>query len=129
MSAASEIRAFARKCELNMQATAEGSKRAALNSIKYGSKLTGAPGQPVQEGDLRESWGMEDESPTVARIFTSSAYAVPNETGVGPNGGPYRLRAPEGGRWSVLKTSRNFDKLVDDVVGKLVKGQRSARKR
>lgn len=128
MSAANDIRRFARSCERNLEAAYRGSKLAALNSIRYGSDITGSPGQPVRAGTLRDSWEIEDEDVFRAMIFTTSPYALSNEDGIArPGGGPYVLRSAVGGRWSVLKTRRNFDRLVEDVVTKLLSGQRRAR--
>lgn len=47
----------------------------AHESIQTGSSITGAPGQPVDTGTLRNSWGIEFESATRALIATPVEYA------------------------------------------------------
>lgn len=44
-------------------------------SIVYGSVLTGAPGQPVDTGALRDSWRVEWLGLGIAKITTDSPYA------------------------------------------------------
>jgi len=106
------------------------------NSIVYGSTITGAPGQVVQDsgpgviaGNLLASWlgGMEGgtpgfnspvwESPNVAVIGTFCPYAESNEDGIArPGGGPYMQRSAIGGRWSVAHTRAGFQAVVDKVT-------------
>lgn len=98
----------------------DGASRAALASIRLGSPITGAPGQPVDSEDLLKSWRMEPESPTVNVIFTDSPYAQSNEDGIArPGGGPYILRSKRGGRHSVKLTIMGFPRIVADIVAKL----------
>lgn len=48
---------------------------AAYLSIVQGSSVTGAPGQPVDTGELRDSWKMRFLSPTLIEIYTTNPYA------------------------------------------------------
>lgn len=126
MSFRSDIMRHQSNTRRDLIAVHRGALKAGLNSVKYGSDLTGAPGQPVEEGDLRDSWQIEQEDVLVAKIYTDSPYALPNEDGIDRrNGGVYHLRSTVGGRWSVHKTRQHFDRLVDYVANLLNK--RSAR--
>ena len=105
------------------------------SSVVYGSTITGAPGQVVQDsgpgviaGNLLASWldGIEGgtpgfnspvwESPNVAVIGTFCPYAPPNEDGISRTGGPYVQRSAIGGRWSVAHTRAGFQAVVDSVA-------------
>jgi hypothetical protein len=124
MSFRSDILQHQSHVRRNIVALHHGASRAALNSIKYGSTLTSAPGQPVQEGDLRESWKTRLLDEMLTEIYTDSPYAPPNEDGINrQTGGPYVLRSAEGGRWSVYKTRMNFDILVDYIAMTLEHGR------
>lgn len=95
---------------------------AVQSSIVEGSAVTGAPGQPVDTGNLRASWRTEFEAADVAAITTNVAYAPPIEDGEGPHG-PLALRSQVGGFHSVKLTRNGFQALVDDVTAK-VNGER-----
>lgn len=112
-----QMKKFVDKANKNMSAIGRGSARLALNSIKYGSDLTGAPGQPRESGRLISSWVMEERGKSSALIYSDSPYAPQNEDGiVRPGGGPYIQRSATGGRWSVSKTKSNFQRIVDYVT-------------
>lgn len=88
----------------------------AHESIVNGSPITGAPGQPVEEGDLRDSWVKEQTSPTTGSVLSDSEYALQNETGVKAGGGVFVQRSTSGGRFSVALTRRNFQSLVEHAA-------------
>lgn len=116
MSFASDLHNFTVKVEARNRRIFVGVAAGVLESIQVGSPVTGAPGQPVDTGQLRSSWQLGFESPTVAAITTNTSYALSNEDGIArPGGGPYRLRSQVGGRHSVKLTRVNFDKLVAQV--------------
>lgn len=78
-------------------------------SIKVGSPVTGAPGQPVDTGALLNSWETEHVAPRIAEVTTSIAHAVPienNERGA-------QLRSSVGGFGSVKLTRMGFPAIVD----------------
>lgn len=95
---------------------------AAHESVVNGSPVTGAPGQPVDTGNLRASWQLAFPSPEVAEITTKTVYAPHNEYGVTEDGRPYTQKSPVGGRHSVALTITNFDKLVEHEVKRLAGG-------
>lgn len=86
-----------------------------LRSVQTGSELTGAPGQPVDTGNLRASWNLQFESESESLISTNVEYAQPIEEGVGPHG-PLTLRSAVGGFHSVQLTAAGFDRIVDAVA-------------
>ena len=97
----------------------------ALNSIKFGSPLTGSPGQPVETEALLLSWGSEFEDANTALISAggTAEYNQQNEDGIArPGGGSYIQRSAVGGRWSVALTRTGFQRIVDDVAAKLTEG-------
>lgn len=79
-------------------------------SIVAGDPLTGSPGQPVDTGNLRNSWQLQFESPRRALISTNVEYAPYIEDG--PMYG-LTLRSQVGGWNSVKMTRANFDRIVD----------------
>lgn len=92
---------------------------AVQESIVVGSPITGAPGQPVDTGNLRASWNLTLE-PEWAEIITNVEYAPFVEDGVNQHG-PMTVRSLVGGWHSVALTRINFDRLVDHVVNRDVR--------
>ena len=117
---ADQLNAFSVKVRVRTQAAFVGTVAAAQASIQFGSTLTGAPGQPVDDNNLRPSWQTTFESPTVALISTNVAYAESNEDGIArPGGGPYIQRSAIGGRWSVALTRAGIQRLADAEAARL----------
>ena len=73
-------------------------------SIRFGSELTGAPGQPVDTGALRDSWIDAYLSQWVWRISTSIQYAPYIEDDVG--GHSYRVGGPHSVKLTILGAER-----------------------
>lgn len=94
----------------------------AHESIVTGSPLTGAPGQPVDTGNLRASWTVAFPSPAVAEISTKTVYAPHNEYGVTEDGRPYTQRSPVGGRHSVALTIAGMQRIVNHEAKRLMEG-------
>jgi hypothetical protein len=96
-----------------------GTAFAAHRSITEGSPVTGAPGQPVRSGALRNSYQMAWESPLTVQIASALKYAEPIENGywkTGPLAGvQMTLRSQVGGFHSIKLTVAGFQKLVDQV--------------
>jgi hypothetical protein len=89
----------------------------AKRSIVFGSEITGAPGQPVDTGALRNSWQHEFEGPLLAHVTTNLEYAEPIEEGIGPHGA-LTLRSEVGGFHSVKQTIAAFPRIVDVCVAR-----------
>lgn len=90
----------------------------AKQSIQFGSPLTGALGQPVDEGTLRNSFMVERPSPTERTIATNLPYAQSIEDGLSyaHGGTPMTLRSAVGGFHSIAQTVANFDRIADAAV-------------
>lgn len=111
MGFASDMTRVALRVEAATQEQFVNIVNAAMDSIVNGSPVTGAPGQPVDTGNLKASWQEDFESPTAATISTNVVYARPIEDGVGPHG-PLTLRSAVGGFHSVGLTIAGFGAIV-----------------
>jgi len=88
-----------------------------LRSIQEGSALTGAPGQPVDTGNLKASWQLLFESETTALIQTNVIYAPGIEDGINMTTGQRLVqRSPVGGFHSVRLTRAGFQRIVAAVA-------------
>ena len=85
-------------------------------SIVDGSALTGAPGQPVDTGNLRTSWNAQFVSDTEAVVQTNVEYAPYVEDNVN------NVRFKNHGPHSVKMTIAAFQKIADASAQK-VNGQ------
>jgi hypothetical protein len=92
------------------------SAQLALQSIQFGSQLTGATGQPVDTGNLRNSWQDERVSSTEHIISTPVIYAQNIEDGISSHGTPMTLRSAVGGFHSVALTVSSFDRILESAV-------------
>lgn len=86
-------------------------------SIVEGSELTGAPGQPVDTGYLKNSWMLVFDTPTSATISTNVVYAESIEDGrsYAHGGAKMQLRSAVGGFHSVALSVAGFDQLVQQA--------------
>jgi hypothetical protein len=133
VSFADDLARFQAKTANTLNLVFVGAVADAHSSIQVGSAVTGSPGQPVGQygpgyhpgetgGELRASWNIKMESPTVALISTNRPYAESNEDGIArPGGGGYTLRSTVGGRWSVKYTIAGFGRIVDAVVARVAR--------
>jgi len=83
------------------------------DSVVWGSDLTGAPGQPVDTGFLRNDWAANFRflAKLHARLHTIAAYARGIEEGEGPSGA-LTLRSEVGGFHSVKMTVAGWKNIV-----------------
>ena len=88
---------------------------AVRDSVVFGSSETGAPGQPIDTGNLLGSWQLTHPEPMLARLTTNVSYAPAIEEGVG-RGGNMTLRSEVGGFHSVKLTRIHWQKIVDKIV-------------
>jgi hypothetical protein len=90
------VRRFTKKVEVRSQAAFIATATHAHRSIQEGSVVTGAPGQPVDTGNLRASWQLTFDSRTSARISSNVSYAQHVEDNVRgvtfKNHGPHSVR-------------------------------------
>lgn len=94
-------------------------------SVVHGSPVTGAPGQPVKTGYLKNSWQPIRESATSYLIATNVVYAPEIEAGMrlartgqvtGNTTQRLTLRSPTGGFHSVALTIAGFQRLVAQAI-------------
>lgn len=83
-------------------------------SIVEGSPITGAPGQPVDTGELRDSWTVRYERPGVAVIASDAPHALVVE--LNPRGITYSNHGPH----SVALTRAGFPTLAKRVARNIV---------
>ena len=86
-------------------------------SVVRGSSLTGAPGQPVQSGNLAGSWNLSFPEVLLSELLTNVVYAPAIENAVGPKG-DLTLRSSVGGFHSVKLTRAGFPAILTYVMGK-----------
>jgi hypothetical protein len=114
------LQRFTAKVTTRSQAVYSGVVAATHESITKGSGVTGAPGQPVDSGELVTSWQVLPVAPWITDVVTNAPHARSNEDGIArPGGGPYRLLSPVGGRHSVRLTITGMDRLVEAEVRKV----------
>ncbi len=80
------------------------------NSVRFGSPLTGAPGQPVRTGNLLLSWIDEIIGRFRWQMSTNVGYAKDVEDNV------REVRFRNGGAHSVRLTVAGFDPIVTDAL-------------
>jgi hypothetical protein len=90
-----------------------------LNEVKFGGPITGAPGQPVDTANLRNSWILEFLSKWRARISTPVEYAEAVEDGVGPHGAvKYGAKNGIGGSHSMKIVILGLQGIADTVAAR-----------
>lgn len=121
MTFATDLAAFDAKIRTRQKIIFFDTANALHKSIKFGSSVTGSPGQPVDQGDLRNSWHPEHLAPFLFATSSPLAYAPGIELGRDMRTGKRLvLRSAVGGFHSVMRTKDQFQKLVDAVVAKVV---------
>ena len=100
-------------------------------SIQDGSPVTGAPGQPVDEGNLKGSWQETYPGEWESLVATPAEYARSVEEGQQPpytradgtqvTPAPMTLRSEVGGFHSVKLTRAGWDRIVEQVVRRVVR--------
>ena len=96
------------------------------DSAVFGSDITGAPGQPVDTGNLKNSWQLTHPEKLLARITTNVEYAEAVEEGIqapyttkgGTTVTPHAMvfKSAKGGPHSVRLTRSGFDRIVNAAV-------------
>lgn len=116
MSFTSDLDRFARKVEGRTRRIAQISREEVERSVKWGSEITGAPGQPVQTSKLRGSWQPRFLNPYLWEISTPTIYAPFIEEGF------YKQRSPVGGPHSVKLTRGGWQRIVSFAQREVVRG-------
>jgi len=115
MSFTGDLQAFQRLFEQRERDNFVDCATEVQRSMTEGSEITGAPGQPVDEGFLIGSWIPEFLSDRVWQTTTNAEYAPGIEDGVGPHGA-ITLRSAVGGFHSRKLTIAGWFRIVE-VVG------------
>ena len=119
MSWESSIARWQRKYKKRTKLIFVRSAQIAFESIKEGSSITGAPGQPIDDAILIRSWTLKMEGPFEALVSTPVLYAPGIENAMGPRG-PIQLRSSVGGFHSVKLTKAAWTKIVATAVREIV---------
>lgn len=113
MSFESDIRAHMSRRDRRLQAIFRESVIELKQSVVVGSKLTGAPGQPVDTGRLRGSWIDRFLAPWRWLITTALVYAPIVE-----NLPETSIRSEVGGARSVAKSRTGWQRIVNHVAAR-----------
>lgn len=114
MTFTGDIRRFTLKLNARERDIFTGVVDLTHDSIQNGSAITAAPGQPVDTGNLRDSWQKRYESSSVALVATKVEYAPYVEENV--RGVTFKNHGPH----SVKLTVASFDRIVEHVTRKVV---------
>ena len=121
----SQLARFSAKLDRRVKDVFVRSTEEVQQSVVEGSAVTGAPGQPVDTGNLKTSWIGAHQEPMVWRLATNVAYAPIVEEGgmVGGAGrsgamwgGRYTLRSEVGGFHSLALTRAGWQRIVTHAV-------------
>lgn len=117
-----DLQKFTAKVEGLTAAAASRAADLVFESVVLGSPLTGAPGQPVDTGNLRASWQQRSAGPMAYEIITATPYAPNVEDGVGSKGQPVVYgaggngRSVVGGSHSVKLTVAGWSRILEHVA-------------
>ena len=128
---AADLARFAEQAALRANDVFVGTTVEVQRSVVEGSTLTGAPGQPVDTGFLKDSFVGRFTSKTTWELTTNVAYApvieantkaayddrgVPRPKGLPPQGGGSKhIKSTVGGPHSIAQTVAGFQRIVDAV--------------
>tara|TARA_B100000749_G_scaffold257729_1_gene227314 strand:+ start:128 stop:532 length:405 start_codon:yes stop_codon:yes gene_type:complete len=113
---ARRLKSFGKMSEERLHLVFLRSAREAFKSIKFGSAITGAPGQPVKTGKLINSWRMSGRAREGSiTIETDVKYAPLLED----NFRGATLRSKVGGFHSVKITRMNYRLIVSSELNKV----------
>jgi len=128
----SKLREFQAKIERRINDIHINCAEQIRDSIKDGSTTTGAPGQPVDSGYLKNSWQLVFPTKLMARITTNVAYAPAIEENTPFAYDPAGVDRPKdmplspigvsevGGSHSVKQTRVGFQRIADRAVREVV---------
>lgn len=121
MTFSGDLKRFQDKVEFRTHEVFVETASEAHKSIQSGSEITGAPGQPVDTGNLKGSWILSFPSRTLAEISTNVVYAPSIEDGVSyaHGGTPMTLRSSVGGFHSLKHTRAGIERIVEAVTKRL----------
>lgn len=115
MTFSSDLEKFTAKVRANSQKIFVNTTSHAFESIVNGSPVTGAPGQPVDTGNLRNSWQLTFPAQTEALIATNVDYAVHVEENI--RGVTFKNHGPHSVRLTALGMNRIVEAETRKAVG------------
>lgn len=117
MEFANAVAAFQQKVRARAQAVRHTAVFLTHESITVGSAITGAPGQPVLYGALRQSYQIEILSPTMTRIASAKKYArsIEDLLSYAHGGTPLTIRSKVGGGHSIKMTVAAWVRIVEEA--------------
>lgn len=131
MSFETDLQAFAKKVQKRQRDIFVGCTTEVHKSVTEGSAITGAPGQPVDIGNLKTSFTPEFLSRWLWQDTTNAAYARAIEAGIQSpytrddgtqvTPGAMTLRSAVGGFHSVALTRAGWQRIVEAVNARVVK--------
>lgn len=114
MSFGLDIKRFNAKVQQRLADIAERSTEIVYQSIVEGSPITGAPGQPVDTGNLKASWQIV-RGPLRNEVTSNVVYAPIIEEGT-RGGRALTLRSQVGGFHSVALTRIAWGRIVEQAT-------------
>ncbi len=125
-----DLRRIARSVREREAQWEEGCAQAAYDSIRDGSPITGAPGQPVDTGELYNSWEMRKDGPhewTIESKAPHAGFVEENSRGVTfKNHGPHSVKLTRlGWRRLAADVARNLGGTAGAVRPRLVRNQQT----
>lgn len=115
MSFSDDLKRFEEKVTVRSREVFVNVAAHAHESIVNGSGVTGAPGQPVDTGNLRNSWVLSFPDPATAEINSNCEYAEAVENNV--RGVTFKNHGPHSVRLTVLGLGRIVEHETKKVVG------------
>lgn len=109
---ATKLKNFSKSAKATVTAARLIAQNEVVRSIKRGSEITGAPGQPVDTSALLNSWIESRPAPNIWEFSTDLEYAEYIEDG-GNDLGPFTLRSEVGGFHSVKLTEASWKEVVE----------------
>jgi hypothetical protein len=107
-----KLKNFSKSTKATVTAARLIAQREVVRSIKRGSEITGAPGQPVDTSALLNGWIESRPGPALWEFSTDLEYAEYIEDG-GNDIGPFTLRSEVGGFHSVKLTEASWKEVVE----------------
>lgn len=114
-SFASDVQKFADETRRRQQRVFAGAVQESFRSIRDGSPITGAPGQPVVTGGMRDSWRIIVEGHRV--LIVTNHPGAPAIEYATKKGRALVTHSGRGGSHSLVLTKLGFQNIVDTVVG------------
>lgn len=111
-----DLKKFTLKADRITRGTFVNATTEVQRSVVEGSEVTGAPGQPVDTGTLKNSFTAQFTGRDTWETTTNLVYAPFIEDGVRPDGVSLSLRSKVGGFHSAKLTRAGWGKIVEKAA-------------